>query len=80
MNDQEFIELSWKLLKAKVIYYLYPCRDNISDFEYDHLERQYLKGCKELHKENTIQNMVEVDQNRPSVKLVINKLLGNYND
>lgn len=76
MTEQEFIHLSWKLLESKVLYYLFPCRNGISDAEYDKLEQEYLKACKELNKENTVQSMVGVDQERPSVKLVINKLLG----
>lgn len=60
----------------------------ISDDEYDALEKEYLLLCKELGKPNTVvhkdyaglevegDGMMEVDLNRPSVKLVLDKLYG----
>ena len=70
----EFSKLSWALLEAKVKYYLAPHLDNMSDSEYDALERRYVELCKSLDRPNTIQSMVGADQTRESVKLVMNKL------
>lgn len=76
MTELEFAKLSWKLLEAKVRYYLYPELDNILDSEYDIMEKEYLKYCEENETENTIQSMVGVDQERPCVLCVIKKILG----
>lgn len=75
MTDKEFVKLSWYVLEAKVKYYLYPEMENISDAEYDKLEKEYIAYCTETDKLNTVQSMVGVDMNRPSVKLVIGKIL-----
>lgn len=77
MNKEEFAKLSWKLLEAKILYYLFPLRENISDIEYDKLEKEYLQYCNETDTLNTIQSMVGVDKERPSVQLVICKILRN---
>lgn len=74
MANDCFAKLSWKLLEAKVRYYLYPLEDNISDAEYDHLETEYVRLCKELNKPNTVQSMVGVNTASPSVQFVRMKI------
>lgn len=76
--NKRFVRLSWILLKAKVKYYLFPDIDNITDSEYDSMEREYLQLCKLLIRENSIQSMVGVDTSRPSVRAVIAKIRGDY--
>lgn len=73
MTTKSFEKLSWELLRYKVAYY---CFDTtlVADATYDKLEREYVKLCKKLKKPNTIQSMVGVDLNRPSVMLVRDKL------
>lgn len=73
-QEQEFINISWRLLEAKVRYYIFPELQNISDADYDSLEKSYLLLCKKLSKNDSIQSMVGVDQSRPSVQKVIDKI------
>lgn len=75
MSRKDFILLSWQLLEAKVKYYLYPSINNMSDSEYDELEKKYVTYCTENDVPNTIQNMVGVDKERPSVQIAIGKIL-----
>lgn len=90
MNNKQFAALSWQLLEAKVIYYYIEYHSKaISDAQYDLLEQQYLRACVELGLPNMIshhklhnsdiqptgEGMMEIDLTRPSVQLVINKLL-----
>jgi hypothetical protein len=78
MTNEEFTKLCWTLLEAKVKYYVYPSMDNIPDSEYDRLEKLYTAYVEENGLPNTIQSMVGVDKTRPSIQLVIAKLLRNY--
>ena len=71
----KFATLSWKLLEAKITYYLYPETNTLEDSEYDSLERLYLSMCSEYDFPNTIQSMVGVDETRPSVQNAIQKIL-----
>lgn len=71
---KKYVALSWWLLEAKILYYIYPELSTTSDAEYDNNEKEYLILCKENKFKNTVQNMVGVDKTRPSVKLAIDKL------
>ncbi len=46
----------------------------VPDADYDRAERVYLKMCQHYGYHNTIQSMVGVDINRPSVQCVIGKI------
>lgn len=46
----------------------------ISDSQYDLLERKYKRLCKLLNRPNTVQSMVGIDQERPSVQCAIRRL------
>lgn len=73
--QEEFVGLSWELLKAKIIYYLYTEHfEVIPDWKYDEMEARYLELCKLLNCENTVQSMVGIDTARPSVRIVMDKL------
>lgn len=76
-----FNYLSWFLIECKIIYYRpelfsgkFLAKMEISDHDYDRLERKYMRMCKLLKQPNTVQNMVEIDLNRPSVQLAIKRL------
>jgi len=66
--DQRFIELSWKLIGYKLMYY-YPeevhqsweAHLTITDTYYDELEKEYLRLCLELDYENTVAGQTQVD-------------------
>jgi hypothetical protein len=70
-----FTKLSWQLLEAKIKYYQYPHMITMSDATYDILEKEYMQACIDLNQPNTIQSMVGVDLNRPSVQCAIHKIL-----
>jgi len=96
MSIQRFNKLSWDILKHKVIYYKPSDKykkklaKSISDEEYDQMEIEYLKLCKELGKPNTLvhkeyagldscgDGMMEIDENRPSVRWMIRYLRGEF--
>jgi NAD-dependent DNA ligase len=73
MNKKEFIKLSWELLEHRVRYYYYDA-SIIDDYQYDMLEKKYIKACKQLKQPNTIGEMVGVDLEKPSIQSVITKL------
>lgn len=75
MTKKDFILLSWKLLEAKVLYYLYPSSSTMPDSEYDELEKSYVNYCTENDVPNTVQSMVGIDKDRPSVQLAVDKIL-----
>ena len=98
MSEARFKQLSWTILKHKVLYYrpsdkykksLYI---EISDAAYDDMEREYLKLCKEFGKKNTLvhkeyagldpcgDGMMEIDENRPSVKWMVRYLRGEIDE
>lgn len=75
LKQQRFIDISWKLIEAKILYYKFPCCVILSDSEYDSLEKEYLTLCKELKEPNTVQSMVGVDMSKPSVQTALVKLI-----
>lgn len=79
MTIKRYTKLSWDLLRYKVAYYCYDT-SLVADATYDELEREYVALCKKLKKPNTVQSMVGVDLNRPSVQLVKDKLLQEINN
>ena len=77
MTDKKkrFVELGWLLLEHKAHYY-YFCNPQISDYEYDALEREYDTLAKELGEEPTASDMVDFDYERPACRAVLRKLRG----
>lgn len=70
--------LSYKILEHKFRYYegaKYGLK-SIPDDKYDKLEARYIRLCTLLKIEPTASNMVGFDYNRPSCKMVFNKLTG----
>jgi hypothetical protein len=73
--------LSWFLIECRLLYY-YPDKFSakllkkleVEDLIYDLAERKYIRLCKLLNLPNTVQSMVEVDFNRPSVNLAMQRL------
>lgn len=97
-NRKRFIKLGWKIIEAKILYYDPPAEleqyanDNmLTDYEYDQMEVEYLRLCKELGEQNTVvhkeysglevdgDGMMEVDWTRPSVNCALNKLYNKAN-
>jgi len=96
VSEARFNKLSWDILKHKVIYYVpsnkYKAKLSkpITDDEYDELEKEYLKLCKELGKKNTLvhkeyagldpcgDGMMEVDTDRPCVRWMMRYLRGEF--
>ena len=71
-----YCKVSWKIIEAKYIYYHlngeHPL--SIKDYQYDLLEKEYVDLCGWLEEE-PVNHCVGIDLNRPSVKVVIKKLL-----
>lgn len=79
-KNKEYIELGWKLLKYKLMYYRPELVDEswhedltISDSSYDLLEKEYSALAEELGLPNTIKDMVDFDEERPSAQLVMSR-------
>ena len=58
-EEKRFIELSWRILEAKIIYYSPPVELlgkglEITDQEYDSMELEYLNLCVKLGKVNNV--------------------------
>ena len=58
-DELRHIELGWKILEAKILYYEPPAELmnaglDISDSEYDSMELEYLGLCVRLNKPNTV--------------------------
>lgn len=82
MTVKRFIELSWKILECKFLYYEgakhgLPASTIPKDSEYDALESEYNDLAKELGKDPTASGMVGFNQKRPSCKLVMEHLMSN---
>ena len=80
-DQKKFIELGWKLLEYKCVYYrpklVHPYNleyCTISDATYDLLEGQYKAVCVRLGEIPTASDMVGFDLDRPSCKMVVRKL------
>jgi hypothetical protein len=80
IQKARFINLSWDLLAYK-LYYYYPEKVHpswkhkldIPDGDYDELEREYVQLCSTLGEPNTVESMVQLDLDRPSVQQVLKK-------
>jgi len=89
---RRYIELTYRIIECKIMYYYpdlikegYHPGLEISDDDYDAMEIEYLKLCKELGQKNTLVHkrypglevdgpgMFEVDFTRPIVHLVMRK-------
>jgi hypothetical protein len=88
-DEQKFIQLSWDLIGYKLFYYhpelvhdSWKSKLDIPDSTYDEKEKDYLRLCLKLEKENTVagqtkvdgrtvpgEGMTELDDSRPSVSL-----------
>ena len=83
MNDknQRHLDLGWWLIESKLLYY-HPdlfsekmvSTYGAPDWLYDKREKEYVKLCEELDHYNSVQSMVGVDLDRPSVQLAITAL------
>lgn len=84
------IERKVAYYKPEAVHSSWGDRYVATDEEYDQAERQYLELCRELGKENTLvhkgypgfeavpgSGMMEIDESRPSVQLVLKKLGAN---
>jgi len=80
---KRFVELSWKILEYKFMYY-HPDRVDpkfhealtISDFEYDKLESEYKSLCQELNKKSTATDMIGFPVSKgttPSTDIIVKK-------
>jgi hypothetical protein len=73
MDKKRHIKLSWDLIGYK-LYYYHPEKVHkswhkyldISDGDYDELEREYLRLCLKLGVDNTVAGQTEVDGKRVS--------------
>lgn len=75
------LEFSWKIIEYKLMYYRPDLVHDswhkdltISDSDYDKIEEEYIKMCRELKLTPTVTEMVGIDLTRPSCKLVLSKL------
>ena len=93
MEKDRHIELSWKLIGYKMMYYTpeqvhlsWKKELDITDCDYDKLEKEYLRLCLQLSLPNTVagqtavdgtlvegSGMIELDKSRHSVSLVCKK-------
>lgn len=69
------IPMGWKLLEHRVLYYLWHS-PIITDCDYDQQEREYIKLCRLANIKESFSTTVGVNQDSPSVQLIINKLRG----
>lgn len=84
---KEHVELSWRIIEAKIMYYqpgelgeAFVQKYMPTDADFDAMEQRYLELCDKLNLPNTVSHkdgngMMEVDWDRPSVKLAHSKLL-----
>jgi len=79
-DDKQHVELSWRILEAKLMYYrpelVHASWHNhltITDSQYDAIEDTYRILCKRLNKECYAVNMVGFDLEKPSGRLVCSK-------
>ena len=79
-KNKRLISLSWELLEHKCKYYKNVGGDPVEDQYYDNLEEEYKYLCSELKIDPNVTNMVGFDMNRPSCKLVFNKLIRKKNE
>ena len=79
MTDKRLVELSWKLLEHKFMYYVVK-RSVISDEMYDKLAMEYRRLCKEANVAPTADDMVGFDFGKASCRIVAAKMgkLHNY--
>jgi|TARA_Y100000310_G_scaffold77219_1_gene73802 NAD-dependent DNA ligase len=70
---KRFVELSWKILENKFVYYKRPDLPGVSDNMYDEMESEYRQLAEKLELEPTATNMVGFVASRPSCQLVIKK-------
>lgn len=70
--NKKFTELSWIILEAKYEYYWLD-NPSLEDYEFDLIEREYIKLAKELNLPPTASDMVGFDFKRPSCALVQRK-------
>ena len=75
-DEQEYVQLCWKILEAKCIYYRLNGvhKKAVSDADYDVMERRYRLLSAKLNKEPTTVTMVGFDASRPSCQSVMEKL------
>ncbi len=66
-------KLSWKILEAKYAYYILQ-NPIMEDFEFDEMALEYEDLCAIFGEEPTATNMVGFDKNRPSCRLVMQKM------
>lgn len=79
-SEQRFIELGWKLMEWKLMYYRpdlvhrdWHVQLSVNDQIYDKNENEYRELAKTLGREPTAVDMVDFDTTRPSSRLILDK-------
>ncbi len=70
---KRFVQLGWRILENKFVYYVRPDRAGITDVEYDNMECEYRQLAEKLDLEPTAANMVGFQTSKPSCQLVMKK-------
>lgn len=74
-EEKRFIKLGWNIIEAKFRYYVLD-DPQLSDSEYDQMEREYIEIGTRLGKDMDALYMVDFDRNRPSCNLAADKVQG----
>jgi hypothetical protein len=74
-KEKRWIKLGWQILEAKHRYYNLDAPE-LSDYDYDLMEREYDTLSKELGFEPSAANMVGFNNTKPSAVLAADKVDG----